>query len=328
MIVSTETSVRGNLAQGSLRVLYLNPFSQEVSGTGREPAGAAGGAGPGGRRGARRAAGAGTAGRALPGAGRDGSLRAAGGAAPRSVGGDGAVSGAARRAVAAVRALARRLGAALIHTNMEVLLEGGLAARALGHSARAPLSRQHARSAEVGVRRADRGVDGDRRSGLLHLARDGRRLSSAAAAARRSRCSTTRSTSRAFASARARRTTCARRWARARAHRLVGTVGRIHPRKDLETFVRAAARIAAARPRRALRHRRRRRGRRSSIDYERPVAALAARARARRAAHVRGRAARHPGRHGGAGRLRADARATRASAGSSPRRWRRRGRSS
>src|SRR6185295_3481282 len=29
---------------------------------------------------------------------------------------------------------------------------------------------------------------------------------------------------------------------------LVGTVGRVHPRKDLETFVRAAARVAAAVP--------------------------------------------------------------------------------
>src|SRR5262245_14476461 len=36
------------------------------------------------------------------------------------------------RAVLAVRSLARRLAADLIHTNMEVLLEGGLAARALG----------------------------------------------------------------------------------------------------------------------------------------------------------------------------------------------------
>ncbi|HTA17932.1 MAG TPA: glycosyltransferase, partial [Polyangia bacterium] len=35
------------------------------------------------------------------------------------------------RAVAAVRAIGRRVGAQLMHTNMEVLLEGGLAARSL-----------------------------------------------------------------------------------------------------------------------------------------------------------------------------------------------------
>ena len=40
----------------------------------------------------------------------------------------------------------------------------------------------------------------------------------------------------------------ARRWERDPGQPLVGTVGRIHPRKDLETFVRAAARIAAGSP--------------------------------------------------------------------------------
>jgi glycosyltransferase involved in cell wall biosynthesis len=150
------------------------------------------------------------------------------------------------RAVLAIRNLARRLGAALIHTNMEVLLEGGLAARALGlphvlHYRGNTLDRPKrvfdaltavwtrtadhvfcisGATAEVFRRRGyQQGVE------VLYNPIDLLRFAPAPAAAE------IRTALGANAS-----------------QPLVGTIGRIHPRKDLETFVRAAARVAAELP--------------------------------------------------------------------------------
>jgi glycosyltransferase involved in cell wall biosynthesis len=150
------------------------------------------------------------------------------------------------RAALAVGALARRIGAALIHTNMEVLLEGGLAARALGlphvlHYRGNTLDRPRwifdglaaiwtrtadqvfcisGATAEIFRRRGYRdGVD------VLYNPVDLNRFGAGPAAAE----------VRAALGA-------------GPEDRLVGTVGRLHPRKDLETFVRAAARVAADSP--------------------------------------------------------------------------------
>ena len=117
-----------------MRVLYLNPFSQEVSGPDESLRTLLGALIPSGRRGARRAPGARAAGRrgTRRWARRFTSRRS------RSSGGDlsladGALSRRGSRGGRDhVARLARRVGADLIHTNMEVLLEGGLAARLLG----------------------------------------------------------------------------------------------------------------------------------------------------------------------------------------------------
>ena len=77
--------------------------------------------------------------------------------------------------------------------------------------------------------------------------RDGGHLSRGAARTARWRCSTTRSTRHCSAAAAASADVRAALGA-APGDCLIGTVGRIHPRKDLETFVRAAARIAGAVP--------------------------------------------------------------------------------
>jgi glycosyltransferase involved in cell wall biosynthesis len=150
------------------------------------------------------------------------------------------------RAAVAVRTLARRLDADLVHTNMEVLLEGGLAARALGiphvlhyrgntldrprlvfdgltaawtalsdhvfciSRATAAVFESRGRGAKVEVLYNPLDVDafgaGERSEGV--------RASLGAVGQ----------------------------------GPLVGTVGRLHPRKDVETFVRAAALVAARRP--------------------------------------------------------------------------------
>ena len=116
-----------------MRVLYLNPFSQEVSGpdeslrsllAGLVPAGVEAHVvlpAPGPQVERYQALGATVHFAPLAVLRRDLSLTTA------------ALSGPAARARRrAVRAIARAVGADLIHTNMEVLLEGGLAARALG----------------------------------------------------------------------------------------------------------------------------------------------------------------------------------------------------
>jgi glycosyltransferase involved in cell wall biosynthesis len=150
------------------------------------------------------------------------------------------------RAALAIGALARRLDVDLIHTNMEVLLEGGLAARALGlphvlHYRGNTLDRPKlvfdaltalwtrtadqvfcisGATAEVFRRRGYvRGVE------VLYNPVDLVRFAPAPAS------EAVRTALGATAGA-----------------PLVGTVGRLHPRKDLETFVRAAARVAAEVP--------------------------------------------------------------------------------
>jgi glycosyltransferase involved in cell wall biosynthesis len=146
----------------------------------------------------------------------------------------------------AVGAIARRVGADLVHTNMEVLLEGGLAARALGlphvlHYRGNTLDRPRpifdaltaiwtrtadqifcisGATAEVFRRRGyNRGIE------VLYNPVDLVRFAPGPAA----------SEVRAALGA-------------APGQPLVGTVGRLHPRKDLETFVRAAARVASDSP--------------------------------------------------------------------------------
>jgi glycosyltransferase involved in cell wall biosynthesis len=150
------------------------------------------------------------------------------------------------RATLAVGALARRLRADLVHTNMEVLLEGGFAARALGlphvlHYRGNTLDRPKRvfdALTAVWTRTADQiycisGATAEvfRRRGhhqrveVLYNPVDLVRFAPGPPAP----------DVRAELGA-------------AAGQPLVGTVGRIHPRKDLETFVRAAARVAAAEP--------------------------------------------------------------------------------
>jgi glycosyltransferase involved in cell wall biosynthesis len=150
------------------------------------------------------------------------------------------------RAVWAVGTLARRLRIDLIHSNMEVLLEGGLAARALrlphvlhyrGNTLDRPKlafdalvaawtsTADHifcisSATAEIFRRRGH--TD---RVEVLYNPLDLTRFQPAPAAA----------TVRAALGGR-------------QDGPLIGTVGRLHPRKDLETFVRAAARVRAAVP--------------------------------------------------------------------------------
>jgi glycosyltransferase involved in cell wall biosynthesis len=150
------------------------------------------------------------------------------------------------RSALAVGALAQRVGAELIHTNMEVLLEGGLAARALGlphvlHYRGNTIDRpKWAFDLLVAAwsRASDRifcisGATAEifRRRGrdelveVLYNPIDLDRFKPGPASVE----------VRAALGA-------------GPGQPLVGTVGRIHPRKDLETFVRAAARIAAGSP--------------------------------------------------------------------------------
>lgn len=145
-----------------------------------------------------------------------------------------------------VGALARRIGAELIHTNMEVLLEGGIAARALGlphvlHYRGNTLDRPKpvfdaltaiwtgtadrvfcisGATAQVFLKRGyDRNVE------VVYNPVDLGRFKPAPGSPE----------VRAALGA-------------GPDHTLIGTVGRVHPRKDLVTFVRAAARVAAVAP--------------------------------------------------------------------------------
>jgi glycosyltransferase involved in cell wall biosynthesis len=151
------------------------------------------------------------------------------------------------RATAAVAAIARRVDANLIHTNMEVLLEGALAARLLRlphvlHYRGNTLDRPKlAFDALVGL--WTRGAD--------HVYC----ISGATAEVFRKRGHRDDEVEvlynpvdvAAFASAPASDALRAELGGRPGAP-LIGTVGRIHPRKDLETFVRAAAQVAARVP--------------------------------------------------------------------------------
>jgi glycosyltransferase involved in cell wall biosynthesis len=150
------------------------------------------------------------------------------------------------RAAFEVGAIARRVGATLVHTNMEVLLEGGLAARALGlphvmHYRGNTLDRPRLvfdgltaawtaladhvycisrATADVFVKRGR-----DAKVEVLYNPLDVASFASAV------------------------RTDAVRASLGARGPGpLVGTVGRLHPRKDVETFVRAAALVAARVP--------------------------------------------------------------------------------
>jgi len=150
------------------------------------------------------------------------------------------------RSVVAVRAIARRINADLIHTNMEVLLEGGFAARLLGvphvlHYRGNTLDRpkpvfdaltavwtttadhvyciSHATAGVFARRGRTAKVE------VLHNPIDVARFAAAP------RVPDVRASLGASA-----------------ATPLVGTVGRLHPRKDVETFLRAAAIVAAQLP--------------------------------------------------------------------------------
>jgi glycosyltransferase involved in cell wall biosynthesis len=150
------------------------------------------------------------------------------------------------RAVVEVRGIARRVGATLIHTNMEVLLEGGLAARALGiphvlHYRGNTLDEPRlvfdgltatwtaladhvyciSRATAAVFERRGRG----RKVEVLYNPLD------VAAFATAKRAESVRSALGAAGQG-----------------PLIGTVGRLHPRKDIETFVRAAALVAARVP--------------------------------------------------------------------------------
>jgi glycosyltransferase involved in cell wall biosynthesis len=149
-------------------------------------------------------------------------------------------------ATTAVATLARRIGADLIHTNMEVLLEGGLAAELLrkphilhyrGNTLDRPkvvfdaLVGAWTRHANTIYCISDATAEVFRRRGhrdkveVLYNPID---LAAFGAAPASDEC---------------RRALGGRPGAP-----LVGTVGRIHPRKDLETFIRAAALVARSKP--------------------------------------------------------------------------------
>ena len=207
------------------------------------------------------------------------------------------------RAVKAIVAIARAVGADLIHTNMEVLLEGGLAAALLrkphvlhyrGNTLDRPklvfdaLVAAWTRGADTVYCISGATAEVFRRRGhhdkveVLYNPVD-------LAAFRPAPVSDE----------------CRRALGGRAGAPLVGTVGRIHPRKDLETFVRAAALVARARPeaRFAVVGA-------AEAEVERSYQAKARRARPRagprRSSHVRGRATRHPRGHACARPVRAD----------------------
>jgi glycosyltransferase involved in cell wall biosynthesis len=149
------------------------------------------------------------------------------------------------RSVLGVRRLARELRADIIHTNMEVLLEGGLAARSLSvphvlHYRGNTLDRPKLvfdALAAVWVATADH---------IYCISRATAEIFERRGRAAKVEVLYNPIDVRAFASA--------PRSAEVRAalgagpdRFLVGNVGRIHPRKDLETFIRAAALVVAQR---------------------------------------------------------------------------------
>jgi glycosyltransferase involved in cell wall biosynthesis len=226
-----------------MRVLYLNPFSQEVSGPDESLRTLLAALIPRGLE----------AHVVLPMAGpqvpRYEALGAHVHTAPLAVLSRGLTIGVAlyparlARVTAAIVKLARRIGADVIHTNMEVLLEGGLAARALrlphvlhyrGNTLDEPkwvfdalvaiwtATADHVFCISESTADIFRRRHHYRNVEVLHNPIDLALFSPAAAS----------TDVRAALGA-------------GPDDRLIGTVGRIHPRKDLETFVRAAARIAA-----------------------------------------------------------------------------------
>jgi glycosyltransferase involved in cell wall biosynthesis len=150
------------------------------------------------------------------------------------------------RSAAAVAALVRRIGADLIHTNMEVLLEGGIAARLLG--------RPHVMHYRGNTLDEPKWVF-DALVGLWTRSADWIFCISEATAEvfrRRGRGAKVQALHnpldlRAFAPGPA-SPVVRRALGAGDGDKLIGTVGRIHPRKDLETFIRAAARVSQEAP--------------------------------------------------------------------------------
>ena len=230
-----------------MRVLYLNPFSQEVSGPDESLRTLLGALIPRGLE----------AHIVLPARGpqvpRYEALGARVHIAPLAVLRRSLTLGAVAypvrlaRATAAIAGLARTIGADLIHTNMEVLLEGGLAARALrmphvlhyrGNTLDEP---KWVFDALVAIWTATADQVFCISDGTADIFR--RRRRDRKVEAIHNPIDLTRFAPGPFApDVRA-------ALGAEPGDRLIGTVGRIHPRKDLETFVRAAARIAAEVPR-------------------------------------------------------------------------------
>jgi glycosyltransferase involved in cell wall biosynthesis len=150
------------------------------------------------------------------------------------------------RAVIEVRAIARRVGAQLIHTNMEVLLEGGLAARALG----VPHVHHYRGNTLDEPRLVFDGLTATWTALADHIYCISR--ATAAVFERRGRGAKVEVLYNpldvaAFAGA-ARSAAVRASLGGGAGGPLVGTAGRLHPRKDLETFARAAAHVAARAP--------------------------------------------------------------------------------
>jgi glycosyltransferase involved in cell wall biosynthesis len=150
------------------------------------------------------------------------------------------------RGAAAVAGLARRIKADLIHTNMEVVLDGGLAARWLGiphvmHYRGNTLDQPREifdLLTRVWTTLADRVFCISHATAGIFLRR-----------ARGAKVSVLYNPVDVAAFAGATRSTAARAALGIGGDApVVGTVGRIHPRKDLETFVRACAIVSARHP--------------------------------------------------------------------------------
>jgi glycosyltransferase involved in cell wall biosynthesis len=153
------------------------------------------------------------------------------------------------RGAAAIAGLARRVRADLIHTNMEVVLDGGLAARWLGlphvmHYRGNTLDRPRAvfdLLTRVWTGLADRIFCISHATAAIFVKRG-----------RDAKVSVLYNPVDVAAFARAGRSSAGHA-GRALLGlgddvRVVGTVGRIHPRKDLETFIRASAEVSARHP--------------------------------------------------------------------------------
>jgi glycosyltransferase involved in cell wall biosynthesis len=150
------------------------------------------------------------------------------------------------RSTAAVRRIAKGVGADIIHTNMEVLLEGGLAARSLGiphvfHYRGNTLDRPKwvfDLLAAVWSANADRIYCISQATAQVFQKRG-----------RGAKVEVLYNGIDPAAFANAVRSDDVRRSLGAEPRdRLIGTVGRLHPRKDIETFLRALAAVAGARP--------------------------------------------------------------------------------
>lgn len=151
------------------------------------------------------------------------------------------------RGAAALVRLARRIAADLIHTNMEVVLDGALAARWLGlphvlHYRGNSLDEPRLvfdLLTSIWTRLSDRVFCISEATAAIFTRRG-----------RGAKVSTLYNPIDCAAFAEAARSDQVRAsFGAGESDILVGTVGRIHPRKDLDTFVRAAALVATDRPR-------------------------------------------------------------------------------